>query len=209
MSSSPLDSNHWDYARPTPHIRLNSSSDNILDHPNYQPSLSSRSLTRGRRRPTSIKSHVLYRTRVANSSSERLLPPPPAVRNRDEETSPFQLPISDDESKRSTWSSDPPDWGSSSPTAVMTRSPFDDPTSLMDDINTQTVAEKYNISPSHGLLIYPEDIEKDDWLHNPDTNDKDFDNNCQFWNSRGIANSAGLLLIVVGILTFFIGYPVL
>jgi hypothetical protein len=91
----------------------------------------------------------------------------------------------------------------------MTRSPFDDPTTLMDDINTQTVAEKYNISPSHGLLIYPEDIEKDDWLHNPDTNDKDFDRSCQFWNRRGIVNSAGLLLIILGILTFFIGYPVL
>jgi beta-glucan synthesis-associated protein KRE6 len=78
----------------------------------------------------------------------------------------------------------------------------------MEELNTQTIAEKYNISPSHGLLIYPEDIEKDDWLHNPDVNEEDMEI-CSIWSSRGVLNCAGLLLIVLGILTLFIGYPVL
>lgn len=212
MKQSPPKATPWANKRSTPHVRLNSSNDNILDQPNTQtPPSQSRSLTKHRRRPGSIQITGLYKQKGANSSQEHLLPPPPA-RHRDEELPPFsslQSPTSDDDSKRSTWSSDPPDWNSSSPTAVMHRSPFDDPS--IDDMNTQTVSEKFNISPLNainGLLIYPEDIEKDDWLHNPDSSDSDFDN-CRFWNSRGVINCAGLMLIVIGILALFIGYPIM
>lgn len=91
---------------------------------------------------------------------------------------------------------------------------FDDPRAPSrndsddDNVNTQTVSEKYNIMPSAGLLIFPEDIEKDDWLHNPDPNDIDRDK-CDIFTKRGIANVGGLLLICIGILALFIGYPIL
>jgi hypothetical protein len=94
-------------------------------------------------------------------------------------------------------------------------SPFDDsmmPSTVCssDDgqVNTQTVAGKYNITPSAGLLIYPEDVEKDDWLHNPDPNEKDH-LRCDLWNKRGLVNLGGLILITAGTLMLFIGYPVL
>jgi beta-glucan synthesis-associated protein KRE6 len=75
-------------------------------------------------------------------------------------------------------------------------------------VNTQTVSEKYNILPSAGLLLFPEDIEKDDYLHNPDPNEKD-QRECDVFTRRGIVNVGGLALITLGLLTLFIGYPVL
>lgn len=75
-------------------------------------------------------------------------------------------------------------------------------------MNTQTVSEKYNILPSAGLLLFPEDIEKDDYLHNPDPNEKD-QRECDVFTRRGIVNVGGLALITLGLLTLFIGYPVL
>lgn len=75
-------------------------------------------------------------------------------------------------------------------------------------VNTQTVSEKYNILPSAGLLLFPEDVEKDDYLHNPDPNEKD-KRECDIFTKRGIVNVGGLGLIVVGILVLFIVYPIL
>jgi beta-glucan synthesis-associated protein KRE6 len=69
------------------------------------------------------------------------------------------------------------------------------------------VSEKYNILPSAGLLLFPEDVEKDDWLHNPDPKDKDF--SCEIFSARGIVNTGGLIFITLGILFLFIGLPVL
>lgn len=95
-------------------------------------------------------------------------------------------------------------------------SPFDDSRAPSragsddDGVNTQTVSEKYNILPSAGLLLFPEDVEKDDYLHNPDPNDKDGKLNCaDLFSKRGIVNVGGLALITIGILILFIGYPIL
>ena len=70
------------------------------------------------------------------------------------------------------------------------------------------MSEKYTITPSAGLLLYPEDIEKDDWLHNPDPNEKER-RSCDLFTKRGIVNVGGLSLITLGILILFIGFPVL
>lgn len=95
-------------------------------------------------------------------------------------------------------------------------SPFDDSRAPSragsddDNVNTQTVSEKYNILPSAGLLLFPEDVEKDDYLHNPDPNDKDGKLSCaDLFSRRGIVNVGGLALITIGILILFIGYPIL
>lgn len=94
-------------------------------------------------------------------------------------------------------------------------SPFDDSRASSragdsddENINTQTVSEKYNIMPSAGLLLFPEDVEKDDYLHNPDPNDKDSDR-CDIWNRRALINIGGLLFITLGVLALFIAYPVM
>jgi len=91
-------------------------------------------------------------------------------------------------------------------------SPFDDSRAPSragsdDDINTQTVSEKFNIMPSAGLLLFPEDVEKDDYLHNPDPNDKE--DKCDVFSKRGFMNLGGLAFITIGVLVLFIGYPVL
>jgi len=77
-----------------------------------------------------------------------------------------------------------------------------------DNVNTQTVSEKYNILPSAGLLLFPEDVEKDDWLHNPDPNEKE-SRECNIFTKRGAANVGGLALVCTGLLVLFIGYPIL
>ena len=62
--------------------------------------------------------------------------------------------------------------------------------------------------PSPGLLLFPEDVEKDDWLHNPDPNDKDT-RDCDIFNRRGALNMGGLAILTIGLLMLFVGYPVL
>jgi len=73
-------------------------------------------------------------------------------------------------------------------------------------INTQTVSRKYNIAPYAGLIMYPEDVEKDDYLHNPDDQDgKD----CNIFTKRGLLNVGSLILLLLGVLTLFVAYPVM
>lgn len=62
--------------------------------------------------------------------------------------------------------------------------------------------------PSAGLLLFPEDVEKDDYLHNPEPGDNDREK-CDIFTKRGMANVGGLALITVGLLVLFIGYPAL
>ena len=92
-------------------------------------------------------------------------------------------------------------------------SPFDDSRAPSragsdDDLNTQTVSEKFNILPSAGLLLFPEDVEKDDYLHNPDPNEKE-KRDCDIFTRRGVVNVGGLAILALGILFLFIGYPIL
>lgn len=61
--------------------------------------------------------------------------------------------------------------------------------------------------PTEGLLLFPEDVEKDDYLHNPDAGERD--RRCELFNRRGIMNIGGLTLLTLGFLTLFIGYPVM
>ena len=118
-------------------------------------------------------------------------------------------------SRRTSWSSESGGSRDSRYGGPFT-SPFDDsraPSRAGSDeegVNTQTVSEKYNILPSAGLLLFPEDVEKDDWLHNPDPNDKDGKLSCaDLFSKRGLVNVGGLALITIGVLVLFIVYPVL
>ena len=113
-------------------------------------------------------------------------------------------------SRRTSWSSDA---GSRDSRAGPFASPFDDSRAPSrngsdDEVNTQTVAEKYNIMPSAGLLLFPEDVEKDDYLHNPGPEDKE-EPKCDIWNKRGMMNLGGLLFLLLAVLALFIAFPVL
>ncbi|KAL8690369.1 MAG: hypothetical protein Q9218_004164 [Villophora microphyllina] len=206
--------------RDAPHIRLNSGQDNILASPasNNRPigpprPPSSRSLV-PQRPPTAPSfrnnpaANRLYST-GPQESAETLLPPPSRQRThrfRDEDSVPG-TPV-EALSRRTSWSSD----GRES--KVYASNPFEDSRTPSragsddDNVNTQTVSEKYNILPSAGLLLFPEDVEKDDWLHNPDPNEKER-RECDIFTKRGFVNIGGLALITVGILVLFIGYPIL
>lgn len=152
-------------------------------------------------------------------SSDSLLIPPTRTRGtpRPYQDSPIDSPsraASAMSSRRTSWSSEAGSRDSRGPFISPFASPFDDsraPSRAGSDdenVNTQTVSEKYNIMPSAGLLLFPEDVEKDDWLHNPDPSDRDREK-CDIWNKRGMVNVGGLVLITLGVLVLFIGYPVL
>ena len=210
----------------TPHVRLNSSQSNMLTDdaqnnnrpsaPQRQGSGASRSLIPQPRPPTapSLRNNPEY-SRVYNDgpvdSAETLLIPPSRSRThrfRDEESTPG-TPI-DTPSRRASFSSD----GKGRDSKIYGLDPFADSRAPSragsddDNVNTQTVAEKYNILPSAGLLLFPEDVEKDDWLHNPDPNEKEH-RECNIFTKRGMANVGGLALVTVGLLVLFIGYPIL
>ena len=92
-------------------------------------------------------------------------------------------------------------------------SPFDDsrpntrPGSPTESLNTQTVQEKFNITPSAGLILFPEDVEKDDYLHNPDPPGSKGADDYSLWNRRALVNLGGLIFVTIGLLCLFIGYP--
>lgn len=144
-------------------------------------------------------------------STDHLLSPMTAGagphRYRDQSPNPFSPTQSAYSSRRSSWDSqrsrdsrgfDNP-FGDENHSRPHSRAESD------EDVNTQTVSEKYNILPSAGLLLFPEDVEKDDYLHNPDPGGEPRD--CNIWTKRGLVNIGGLLFITLGILTLFIGYP--
>lgn len=211
-------------ARATPHVRLNSSQSNILTNDAnsnrpiaLQRTPSSRSLLPRQKSPASpsaIRDHAglnrLYNGGPLGSSETLLIPPKRSRthRFRDEESAPGS-PI-DTSSRRTSFSSD----GRGRDSKIYGMDPFADsrtPSRAGSDdegVNTQTVSEKYNIQPSAGLLLFPEDVEKDDWLHNPDPNEKE-PRECNVFTRRGFVNVGGLALVCCGLMVLFIGYPIL
>ncbi|KAF4210623.1 hypothetical protein CNMCM8980_005758 [Aspergillus fumigatiaffinis] len=158
--------------------------------------------------PSAGTLHTVYGSSNLQDSSEFLLPPRP--HRFKEEYEPYRSPApSIRSSRRTSWSSE----AGSYDTRGRPYSPFEDSRAPSradsddNDVNTQTVAEKYNITPTDGLLLFPEPEEKDDYLHNPDPNDKE--GQCDLWNRRGIMNVTGLVLLTLGFLALFIGYPVI
>lgn len=202
-----------------PHLRLNSGShepttDDNSPPPAVRPSTartnSARSLTQPTRPGTApsqspgIRSPHIYSDTAIAESAEMLLPPQKMRTRSYRDESPMQSP-SGYSSRRTSWSSDM--------TGGPFASPFDDSRAPSragseEDLNTQTVSEKFNIHPSAGLLLFPEDVEKDDYLHNPDPNEKD-KRDCDIFTRRGIVNLGGLAILALGLLMLFIGYPIL
>ncbi|KAG2413279.1 beta-glucan synthesis-associated protein KRE6 [Aspergillus terreus] len=149
--------------------------------------------------------HAVYASAHPQESTEFLIPPQPHRPPREEyaQGGPFLI------SRQTSWSSE----AASYDTRGYGYTHFEDSQapSCIDsednDVNTQTVTEKFNIMPTEGLLLFPEDVEKDDYLHNPDASDRD--KPCDIWNRRGLINVGGLILLTLGFLTLFIGYPVI
>ncbi len=219
------DDSSWGSRRP-PHITVNSGSGGDLldvihpDNPFAQPTTSSSRRLLPQPRPGSddvsgsLAGPSLYGTSADAQSSEMLLPPSRARGPRQY----YDLPTdsrspSAQSSRRTSFSSD--GGRSRDSRHGPFASPFDDSrtpsragSSDDEGINTQTVSDKYNIMPSAGLLLYPEDVEKDDWLHNPDPNDPD-NVRCDIFNKRALANVGGLAFITLGILVLFVGYPIM
>lgn len=211
---------------PTPHVRLNSGVHNILtDFSSPDTTTNTTSTSRSLTQNTTYQSTnsgtgvshsgngLFANTPTAAESAELLLPPQKTrsrPRYRDVESpvaSPVASPLSN-ASRRSSWSSESESVRHGGPFA----SPFDDsrapsPTGSTDElINTQTVSEKYNIQPGDGLLLFPEDVEKDDYLHNPDPRDKEA--RCDPCSTRGVMNVGALMIMTIGVLALIIGYPV-
>jgi hypothetical protein len=198
-----------------PHLRLNSGSHDIITDDTSPPSArpttgrthSARSLTQPVRPGTASSSPSFYANAGITESAE-LLPLPQRSRMRSfRDESPLGSP-SGFSSRRTSWDSDMTR-DSRSPFA----SPFDDSRAPSragsdDDLNTQTVSEKFNIHPSAGLLLFPEDVETDDYLHNPDPNEKE-KRDCNIFTRRGMVNLGGLGLFALGLLLLIVGYPIL
>ena len=201
-----------------PHIRLNSGQhEPALENGDGYAPLTSRTFPRpltpqGPDAPTPIGAQGIspYGASAAPESSEFLLPP---------RLRPTQgAGVSDSDTPRSPdrWSAGRSSISSISRESTFPLDPFQDSRapsqhshsgSEEHDVNTQTVSEKFNIMPTDGLLLFPEDVEKDDYMHNPDPMDKDRD--CDIWNRRGVMNLGGLLVLTIGLLVLFIGYPLM
>lgn len=76
-------------------------------------------------------------------------------------------------------------------------------------LNSQNISEKYAITPEFGLLLFPNQQEDDDALHQPDESDAKEARSWNVFTKRGLVELGGLVLFVGGILVLFIGYPIL
>lgn len=189
-----------------PKIRINSTLHNPFDDNNTSTSTTTndpyRPISTGIGRALTSDSNLPVLP--SPSASTDYLNPPRPHPLRDGYTSPELSVIS---SRRTSVSSDDGSRGALlSPSGDFTHPPSRTD-SDENQVNTQTVSTKYNIMPSDGLLIFPEDVEKDDYLHNPGPNDKERD--CDICNRRGMINIVGLVVLTLGFLMLFVGYPVL
>ena len=209
-----------------PHICINSGNEDLLNLQDdsqlrHQPSrqASSRSLTSSNGTAPAAGLYAAHAHGLQESAehlpTEHLLPPTRTRtrRLRDDDSVGSQSQ-SGFNSRRTSWSSESAGSRNSRIYDGPFVSPFDDSRAPSragsdDDVNTQTVSEKYNILPSAGLLLFPEDVEKDDYLHNPDPNDKYKMKFSELFTKRGFLNVGGLALITLGLLTLFIGYPIM
>ena len=182
--------------RRPPHITVNSGSGrNLLGSMSPGSPQSSTVGTPGfstqlvppQRSPTSQSSQILglgrYSSPAVAESSEMLLPSSRARAPRSYQDSSKDNPsqsASAMSSRGTSWDSEARGRDSRRDASFSPiTSPFDDSRAPSwtgsDDgiINTQTVSQRYNIVPSEGLLVLPEELESDDYLHNPDLSDRD------------------------------------
>jgi len=205
-------------SRSNPHIRLNSNPADLLSQgalsisktreSNIQPSPRRSLIPSGgfSSRQSSGGSTTSEFRRIG--SSEHLLPPKPAPKVRKYRDAPSRSPSPGPSIASSTRSSFESNYGPfadplDSPVSSSRAGSIDD-----EDLNTQTVAQKYNITPSEGLLLYPHDVEKDDWLHNPQPGEKET-RDCEFFGRRSLVNMGGLAFLGIGLSILFIIWPVL
>ncbi|KAL2837281.1 beta-1,6 glucan synthetase [Aspergillus pseudoustus] len=201
-------------SRETPHIRLNSGTHDVLKDDDtitispIPPEPTGRPLTPMTPRVLESQStatiQTVYTSYTPQESTEFLIPPRPHRPLREEVLGSPNLSVLS--SRRTSWSSEAGSYITRGYSYSQSHAPSH-AESDENDMNTQTVTEKYNIMPTDGLLLFPEDVEKDDYLHNPDPSDREQE--CDIWNRRGMINVGGLILLTIGFLVLFIGYPVM
>ncbi|OCH96052.1 glycoside hydrolase family 16 protein [Obba rivulosa] len=76
-----------------------------------------------------------------------------------------------------------------------------------------SISDKFSLSPdpsSWGADLSPDHPEQDDYLHNPDPRrDRKNDKGGHIFTYRGITNLGCLLILAVGMVTLFAGYPLI
>ena len=84
------------------------------------------------------------------------------------------------------------------------------------EVSVVTTREKAGTAPIVGSNSVPpyawdtKDPDLDDALHNPDPiRDRALDNSFTFFSARGWMNASALFVLVVGLLTLFVGYPII
>ena len=206
----------------TPHLRLNSGTqDPVIDDAQHyqvpaepsQPLMASDSVASSTASPLAIppRPYSPYAPRsrsVSRSATERTyyyeehpdfltVPDPRYLRHSRSFSRPRSLPSS----RRASTSSDR---GNGFFTF-----PYSDSTATLSDdgLNTQTVVERFAIVPDKDLIVHPEEVETDDYLHNPDSKAKV---PVSTWRSgRGLRNIGCLALILAIVAVIAITVPVL
>lgn len=76
-----------------------------------------------------------------------------------------------------------------------------------------SISDKYSLSPdpaAWGSNLSPDFPEPDDYLHNPDPRrDRKHDTGGHFFTFRGLTNLGCMIVLCVGLLTLFAGYPLI
>jgi len=76
-----------------------------------------------------------------------------------------------------------------------------------DEITTQNIAEKYEITAGEGILLYSHQRENGDEFRRPN-NEKEA-RSCNILTRRGLVEIGSLMFIASGLLAMLIGYPIM
>ena len=84
------------------------------------------------------------------------------------------------------------------------------PQPRVSKINTQNVTRKLGLMPAAGLIIFPDELEKDDALHDPSTGGNGEEkSHTSLRNRRGLINFIGTAMVIIGVVMILIGLPIL
>ncbi|RPA86256.1 hypothetical protein BJ508DRAFT_148580 [Ascobolus immersus RN42] len=79
-----------------------------------------------------------------------------------------------------------------------------------EDLNSDTIAynQKFDVTPQEGIMLYRDQVEPDDDMHDPHKDDGEKED-CNIWTKRGVVNVGVLVLFMLALVGLLVGYPIM
>jgi beta-glucan synthesis-associated protein KRE6 len=81
----------------------------------------------------------------------------------------------------------------------------------VEDLNSDTIAynKRFDVTPKDGILLYRDQPEPDDDMHDPHKDDGEKEGDCNIWTKRGVVNVGVLIVFMLALVGLLVGYPIM